>query len=333
MRPRCLIAQVCFVLCIATAAQAQPARMIDIYDSSTLTYWQARYQGSMQRMLDQALLPVFAPNEVAALSGLRLQVPQLADYPFDFWSRSDMRVVFMPASGLKFLDDIATAYTWLSSHGYSEETIEDYVVMLRYKPSSAWPEGHPPSPLRALGVPDAAADDNRALSLFNSMRAFILAHEIGHVLHRHSCSMVAYENEADAFALDVMARAGELPVGAVLFFTISTLWFQEPGARSDPFAQCGHGNDHPISAERLYAIADQTEARAALFAQGQPNRSVAVQIAHGIALATRQLAQDHLDPSNPETVELQNCVIQNARRANSSVLLPRARGTPSPLRC
>jgi hypothetical protein len=331
MRAKEIVVTTVLALCGATTAWAQPARMTDIYDGSTLSFWQDRYRSSMQKILDQGFKPVLTSNEVAELRGLLLEVPQSSDEPFDFWSRADQKKIFMPASGLNFLSDISIAYTWLSNQGYSEETVEDYIVMLRYKPPSAWAGGRPPPPLRALGVPDTAVDDQRALRLFNSMRAFILAHEMGHVFHGHPCSTIPVENEADKFGLDLMARAGTVPVGAALFFTLSTSWLQEPGERAEASSQCGKGKSHPISAERLYTIAREMDARAASFGQNDPGRDT--MLVRSIAAAIRQLAREHLDPSRSDTVQMQQCIITTAVRGEASILLPRPRGAPSPLRC
>ena len=61
--------------------------------------------------------------------------------------------------------------------------------------------------------------------LRNSAYGFIFAHELGHVVMRHPGYKgipleQARRNEADAdrFALDVLQRVSEVPMGAVLFF-------------------------------------------------------------------------------------------------------------------
>jgi hypothetical protein len=327
MRAKEFAVTMVLTLCAACASWAQPASMTDIYDGSTLSFWQDRYRNSMQKILDQGFKPVLTSSEIAALRGLELEVPRSSEDPFDFWSRADQKKISMPASGLNFLSDITVAYTWLRNQGYSEETIEDYIVMLRYKAPSAWIGGRPPPPLRALGVPDVAVEDQRALRLFNSMRAFILAHEMGHVFHGHPCSTISAENEADKFALDLMARSGTIPAGAVLFFTLSTLWMQEPGERAETSSQCGKGKSHPISAERLYTIAREMDTRAASFGQNDPT------LVKSIAVLIRQLAREHFDTSLPDTVQMQQCIVNTAIHAGPSILSPRPRGAPSPLRC
>jgi hypothetical protein len=148
---------------------------------------------------------------------------------------------------LKFLDDLCTAYAWLQIHGYSLETISDYVAMLKYQ---RFPPGGTPKPLPTLGIPTSALDDAEvaelALGHFVTARAFILAHELGHLRYHHAGSSIPNERQADAFAAQVMERTPLPMLGALVFFMADAHMADYPAA---PNAT------HPMSAERLHGLA------------------------------------------------------------------------------
>ena len=72
---------------------------------------------------------------------------------------------------------------------------------------------------------------NRATRTFDTEAVFILLHEYGHVFFGHPGNKAlppeisrANEEAADRFALDMLARVGEIPLGvSVLFFTMAHL--------------------------------------------------------------------------------------------------------------
>ena len=70
-------------------------------------------------------------------------------------------------------------------------------------------------PLAALGIPDEALNDREVEDLFQKLygdtMVFIMAHELGHLFHKHSANVSMersrqQESEADAFAVELMAR-------------------------------------------------------------------------------------------------------------------------------
>src|SRR5205823_4006926 len=104
--------------------------------------------------------------------------------------------------------------------------VDEYLAMLRYKRAADFPGGTYPPPLTALGIPADAAQDPQAgplaLRFRNSAYAFIIAHELGHILAGHPSSISvtmeqsrANEAAADDFALRVLARDAEIPMGAI----------------------------------------------------------------------------------------------------------------------
>jgi hypothetical protein len=76
------------------------------------------------------------------------------------------------------------------------------------------------------------AVDDLSLRLRNSAWAFVLAHEMGHLLYRHPGNAAVdpktsqrHEAEADQFALDLLSRSKTIPMGAVLWFQATVGFF------------------------------------------------------------------------------------------------------------
>jgi hypothetical protein len=302
------------VLLTAAAGWAADRGSGDLYDASTLRHWQARYTASMKRILDEGFVPVLSPEERRLLSGVQLELPLRDEAFLNFYTEG--RTIFLPVAALHWLSDIYTAYAWLVLRNYQLEPIEEYVAMLKHKKPAAFPGGAHPAPLTALGIPPNALDDARvdglSLRLFNSARAFILAHELGHVRFGHQGSSLRNEEEADRFALELMRRTGTIPMGVALYFQTTALWFQ------------GGPPSHPLNAKRLRTMAHRLQATAPDFGRGSPADVESVRfIARGLV----QVA-DYLDDE-----ELQRCVATSAARASPTVLRPRPKGSPSILDC
>ena len=148
--------------------------------------------------------------------------------------------------------------------------------------------------MAALCIPPNAWDirdiADRATRVFDTEVLFVLLHEYGHVFHGHPGNVAvrpevsrANEEAADRFALDLLARVGEVPLGvALLFFTMSHL--------SDEVART-----HPVSPDRLMSVARHLTTAARSFEQGlRPGARVTML---GIALEMSQLALLMADPA------------------------------------
>ena len=70
----------------------------------------------------------------------------------DYYSgqRGGRSFVAMPVLSLMFLEDLCTAYALLHLKGYSLETIDEYVTMLRYKKAADFPDGRYPPTLKGF---------------------------------------------------------------------------------------------------------------------------------------------------------------------------------------
>lgn len=308
-------AALCLVLVAAAISRAEESGGAELYDTPTLKEWQARYTRSMNRILTEGFVPVLSSEEQRARSGVRLDLPLRDDAFLNFYTEGSTIVV--PVSALRWLDEIYTAYAWLVLNNFQLEPIEEYVAMLKHKKPKDFPGGAYPTPLRALGIPADALNDARvdslSLRLFNSARAFILAHELGHVRLGHQGSTIPNEEEADRFALELMRRTSTVPMGVALYFQTTALWFQ------------GGPPTHPLNARRLRTMSGKLDAMAREFGRGgSPDDVTRIRF---IGRGLEQVA-DYLDDA-----ELQRCVAESASRASPAVLAPRPRGAPSILDC
>jgi hypothetical protein len=233
----------------------------EIYDTATLQGAQARYERTTRKIMVEVIVPALLSQERRDLGRLpRVEFPlradaPLTDHPLAFYAANEDPRIVMPIASLKFLDDLCTAYAWLQLNNYSIETVTDYTALLRYKDFRG---RRPPLPLIALQVPRNALDDRRvdelALGHFVTARAFILAHELGHMLFRHSpltyAQSRANEQQADRFAAEVMRRVGLPPLGMLVFFFADASWAGYPSQEEDT---------HPLSGDRLRALAQHVD--------------------------------------------------------------------------
>jgi len=248
-------------------ALAQPSTIATMYDTEMLAARQPSFRRGLTDNLDNVILPVLTAEERARLSGmrLRLELRLPGDEPFGF--RAQGGDVVLSTASLTFLDEIATAVAWLQGNGYSQQTVADYMMMLRN-----WRQvggaARPPAPREALCIPADALDDKRverqALQLLNGMGIFVLLHEVGHVLHRHRAGpgvapalSRAQEAEADRFALDVLARLNEAPLGLAVLFTAMVHFHEVHAAAAGDAAhrELVAGHTHPLSPSRLREVA------------------------------------------------------------------------------
>ena len=267
---------------LAGGAQTSPG----FYDQATLSYWQARYPVSTKKIFD-VFVQYLTESEKRSLAGIQLKFPayggeDLRNDPLSFYASATCPypIVTLPIQSLKFLDDLSVAHAWLWKNGHSLGSIADYMAVLKYSRS----EARRVPPLEALQIPTNAVQDPEvdALSLrfFNSARASILAHEMGHALrfcaaHRAEGAGATAEasrhaeEEADRFALELMRRTATIPMGMVLFFQASAHWSQNRWdfqSEEDWEAYLKKDATHPLTADRLRTLAQRVEQAAYSFA-------------------------------------------------------------------
>jgi len=277
---------------VALPGAAAAADLSNLYDQSTLEYWQGRYSTSTQRTLDLILKNNPAYRE--RLAGVQLALPLFAEgadrgNALQFWSTYPSQpTVHLPVLSLKFLDDLSTAYAWLDVNGYAVETVSNYVAMVAYRRPADFPGQRFPQPLTALIPNDGNPLGNQrvndlSLAILVSARAFIIGHELGHIYYTHvpyqalpadtrAAKSQSNEIQADQFGLELLRSTGLPPLGMILYFMAAANW--------DPSTP----TTHPLTGDRLKALAQQLHSNADGFAHGDPSELARVEfVAQGLA--------------------------------------------------
>jgi hypothetical protein len=314
---------------IALACSTAAAGPLDaIYDEAEVAELARQYERGWLDNYENVFVPTFTPEEQARLDGVafRFELKAPNSEPFGFMAGG--KTVLASAASLRFLEDVAMAYTWLERKGYDPRSVGDYLLMLRY-----WDEarGRPPQPWDALCIPADAFDDpdvgDRARRAFDTAVVFVLLHELGHVFHRHPGNAAVppevsrvNEQAADRFALDLFARLGELPVGTtILFFTMAHLHENRADYGSDAeYMETLAQRTHPVSPERLQSLARHMNEAASSYERAfRPEAKVT---ALAIALEISQFAWLLGDP------DVQRLAAGIGRTASPDDLAPRRPG-------
>lgn len=284
------------------------------YDRSVLAQAAKDLRPGILDNWQHVILPSLTTEERRRLEQVRfvvdLEDPSSA---VNFYAKSGE--VHIPASSARMLGDLVASWIWLNKHRYSTDTVNEYLAILRYQWGSGALRSQRYRPLEALGVPadvrtDPAIADEFA-SVISNVLFFIVGHELGHVLYGHqgidakdpakSARSIAQEQQADAFALELMRRIGELPIGVPMFFMFMTTL--EP-APTDP------ARTHPQSSERIRALASALRTQARGFARGFKDPSAGVAKVNEIA---DQLVNDS-KPESSVVAALESPVIKDLWR-------------------
>ncbi|MGD9010359.1 MAG: M48 family metalloprotease [Desulfobacteraceae bacterium] len=288
---RC-IAELASLLIIFGAMQVQAANLETFYPARTLTFWQSRYPDNVRWNFDNLLIKNLTAGERQAIGSVALQFPLIAPgqtSPINFYATERPRSIVMPVLSIKLFDDIAIASAWLLFNGYSQETIYNYLSMIKYKDPKSLPGKRFPPPLEALQIPDNALNDKRVDSLsqkiLKSAIVFILAHELGHLRHHHPGYDIpmhqARNNElqADNFAVEMMRRIGVAPMGITQFFMAALYLSSHRGDYSTDAqweAYLRTHSTHPLSPQRMRGLSLKLKTHATDFARTEPDIRKAV---------------------------------------------------------
>ena len=298
------------IILVAAATAAGPGRA-EMYTPQELAADRSRLQARIDEMRGLVTLPQFLDPSERWLAEVEVLTPDVAPDgdPMGFSARQGR--VYMPVAGLKFIEDLTMAYAWRYRSGRTLEPLDEYLAMLRWKPESEWPDGIHLDPLEAFGVPDRIWETDPAVgdlgtSLRNEAWGFILAHELAHVLYAHpgnrapAAMSQANESEADAFALDLLERAGTIPMGAILYFQATAAFYSSradlPSDRAYRVWQ-RESATHPVSSRRLLAMAHKLQ----LFARQQTN-SARAEALRFIGTGLEQFARDLDDPAMQQLI-------------------------------
>jgi hypothetical protein len=262
-----------------------------LYPEKKLQADSARWSEQIQGEYHDTILPQLTNEERSALGAVKIEVPLSGPGgdPFTFYT-DDKGTIYLPALSLRFFSDLCTANAWLNAHGYDGTTVRDYVgVLLREATLS--PGAPLPPVFRTLGIPENAREEtavaNRVDLNFGNTIVFLLAHELGHALKKHDTHLRdpvqkrKQEIEADAFAIEMMRRIGQVPLGVEFWFDVERMGHVQgirrvTSARFPTEAEWQKylaGLDHPVTTERLDALATVLEKASGSFAANQADQA------------------------------------------------------------
>lgn len=282
---------IALVITTCAGATVFGQNVLRLYPEKKLQADAARWSEQIQAEYRDTILPQVTDEERSVLGGVKIEVPLSAPNgdPFSFYT-DDKGTIYLPALSLRFFSDLCVANAWLNAHGYDGTTVRDYVgVLLREATLS------PRAPLlpvfRTLGVPDNAREEsavaNRVDRNFGNTIVFLLAHELGHALKKHDTHLRdpiqkrRQEIEADAFAIEVMRRIGQVPLGVEFWFDVEHIGHVQGIRRvavgrfptEAEWQKYLASLDHPVSKERLEALAVEIERASDSFARNQTNQA------------------------------------------------------------
>jgi len=260
----------------------------NLYPLKQLQHVQAAYGTNIRGILFGDIRHYLLPGERKTLSTVTLNIPLYGSKGglFDYHMNLQTGKMTIPALSVKFFDDLAIAFAWYERKGIDRTEIVKYVSRLYSQQS------YMQRPLEALGVPKKAWEldayvDDVSQKILKSGITFLLLHELGHWHYRHAPydaisnrQAQAQETLTDLLALEVMGRMHTIPYGIVPWFMVTGL------------LQGGNPTTHPLSAERLYAIADKIENNPALFIAQENRKTLNTQTVISVATRIRTIADE-----------------------------------------
>jgi hypothetical protein len=274
-----------FIALLTVLFLSEPVRTepISPYTQADIDRVEERAVPTLHSILLNDIIGRLPRQDREVLAGLTLETPRRLDpwSPFAVWAVPAQKKIVFPMETIRFLDDIATAAAALQLAGCDHEALAIYAsILTRQDP----PTDRPPNPLQALRIDRdrALADsdiDSMSQGILKTSIAYILAHELGHVVNNHGAAKTAAESrnqerQSDQYALRVFKIIGTVPFGmAVTFFAMAHSQ-QVPGdfTSKKRFEEyISKRSTHPLDGERLMAIAEIMRTDAALLARNEPN--------------------------------------------------------------
>lgn len=256
-----------------------------LYSGESLETDAARFGEQVRAEYRDTIFPQLTETERAALKAIKIEVPVSGPNgdPFEFYTNGS--TIYLPALSLRFYADLCLANAWLNAHGFDGTTVRDYVGLL-FREATLSPRAPLPPVFRTLGIPANAREEtavaNRADRNFGNTIVFLLAHELGHALRKHRTDLRdpaeqrTQEIEADTFAIEMMRRIGQLPLGLEFWFDVERIRHVAPVnfPTEAEWQKYLAGLGHPVTNERLTALADAIEKAPESFARNQTNQAL-----------------------------------------------------------
>lgn len=279
-------------LLFASASVLTAADFGSLYSESKLENQRQHFHDDLERVIAQEIKPFLTLEQAHAFFSVPIDLPVMAEpepNPFDFFTAPDGHIA-VPLLTIAFVEDMAEAYSWLWANGYSSQTVDEYLGMLRNREPGDFPDHRYPCPLTALHIPADAMDNPAVAKMTERVRAttlsFILLHQFAHQSYRTSAEVAALKHDpvdkneelADAFALEVMKKNSETPAGLLMLIH---------GMMYLPSAP---PKNHPLSEGRLKTMADYLDLRVQEFSEGRPDRRLAAAAIHSLANHLRHAA-------------------------------------------
>jgi hypothetical protein len=275
---RALMMFISAVLGFATLAQAQ--NVGQLYSRAELEAARASMATNLRGLWEGDFLTRLTPDERRRAGTVTLNLPLVGrpGQPLDFFADPAARQVFMPITSVKFLDDVHVAIAYHERRGCGMGAISDYMGVLRARPAEL-----AGTPRQSLGVPPRVLEDpfvdDVSQKMTKSTIYFIAAHEYAHVMYGHAGyrSITAQqaqrqEAQADAFAMEVMRRIAVPPLGLAHFFMLMSRLEYSPAdfpSTEQYEAYLQQQATHPLSSQRILALADTLQANAASYVRTQ----------------------------------------------------------------
>jgi hypothetical protein len=277
----------CFALALALTCGAGTTGFAQnvsrLYPREKLEADASRWSEQIRAEYRETIFPQLTDAERAALSTIKIEVPVSGPKgdPFEFYT--DGSTIYLPALSLRFYSDLCVSNAWLNAHGYDGTTVRDYVGWL-FRQAAASSRAPLPPVFRTLGVSDNAREEagvaNRADRNFGNTILFLLAHELGHVLKKHRTDLHdpvqkrAQEIEADQFAIEIMRRIAQVPLGLEFWFDVERIRHVAPTKfpTETEWQKYLASLDHPVTTERLEALTVAIEKAPDSFARNQTDQ-------------------------------------------------------------
>lgn len=299
-------------VCAVCAAQDWSS----LYDSAKLEGEKDRLQTALNVVVEKEITPYIPSQQSTAFGLLTYDLPLngFRSDPLDVYSQNQHMV--LPVRTLLFVEDLARAYGWMWANQCTTKTVDEYLSMLRYRPASSFADHRDPEPLTALHIPDNALADARVVDgsvrLRRTAYSFLILHQFAHMRLQHQPKAnhvysEAQEEEADRYALEIMKNNSATPTGIMIVMYGGLFLDGAPDATAL----------HPVTAQRLSAMAQFLSGRANEFVAGRPDRKRASDAVYSMALLLRQASEYLSIRGHQQEIE------QLALKTDPSTLQPR----------